>query len=194
MVQREQLRNKVFLGMLFLFMFACREKEQIFLRDVNESNSTHWYSGGLLYLDSIPFSGSLFLLYPNTNDTFSLKKFSKGKEHGHWQQFYEDGSVKSSRYYYYGQKTGYYKAWWQNGSKQLEYHFINDLYHGTCVEWNPEGNLVKEMNYVEGHEEGSQKVWYDNGKIKSNYIIKNGRRYGLLGTKNCSNVSDSILP
>ena len=25
-----------------------------------------------------------------------------------------------------------------------------------------------------------------------NYVIKNNRRYGLLGTKNCINVSDSI--
>ena len=28
---------------------------------------------------------------------------------------------------------------------------------------------------------------------KSNYFIKNDRRYGLLGTKNCENVSDSIF-
>lgn len=193
MVAQELLRNKVFLGMLFLLL-SCRENEQIFLRDVNESNSTHWYSGGFLYMDSIPFSGSLFQLYPNTKDTASIKKFRKGKEHGEWKQFYQDGSLKSSRYYYYGDKVGYYYAWWPNGVKQLAYHFINDLYHGKCLEWNPEGNLIKEMHYVEGHEEGSQKVWYDNGKIKSNYIIKQGRRYGLLGTKNCSNVSDSIIP
>jgi antitoxin component YwqK of YwqJK toxin-antitoxin module len=49
------------------------------------------------------------------------------------------------------------------------------------------------LNYQKGHEEGEQKWWYDNGKIKANYIIKDGRRYGLLGTKNCINVSDSIF-
>ena len=37
-----------------------------------------------------------------------------------------------------------------------------------------------------------QQFWYNDGEIKSNYIIKNKRRYGLLGTKNCVNVSNSI--
>jgi antitoxin component YwqK of YwqJK toxin-antitoxin module len=49
------------------------------------------------------------------------------------------------------------------------------------------------MNYKKGHEDGQQQWWYDNGKIKANYIIKNGRRYGLRGTKKCINVSDSIF-
>jgi antitoxin component YwqK of YwqJK toxin-antitoxin module len=53
--------------------------------------------------------------------------------------------------------------------------------------------LVKQMNYLKGHEEGPQKWWYDNGKIKANYIIQDGRRFGLLGTKNCINVTDSIF-
>ena len=47
------------------------------------------------------------------------------------------------------------------------------------------------MNYYNGKEQGSQKVWYNNGKIKSNYVVKDGRRYGLLGTKNCTNVKDT---
>jgi hypothetical protein len=38
-----------------------------------------------------------------------------------------------------------------------------------------------------------QTWWYDNGKVKSNYRIIEGRRFGLLGTKNCINVSDSIF-
>jgi len=58
---------------------------------------------------------------------------------------------------------------------------------------NPEGKLISYHNFKNGYEEGSQKVWYDNGKIKSNYTIKNGRRYGLLGTKNCINVKDSVF-
>lgn len=52
---------------------------------------------------------------------------------------------------------------------------------------------MKEMNYKKGFEEGSQKMFYDNGKVKVNYIMINGRRYGLLGTKNCVNVSDSVF-
>jgi antitoxin component YwqK of YwqJK toxin-antitoxin module len=49
------------------------------------------------------------------------------------------------------------------------------------------------MNYVMGHESGAQQQFYTDGKIKANYTIIDGRRYGLLGTKNCVNVSDSIF-
>jgi len=75
----------------------------------------------------------------------------------------------------------------------LTYQFEDDEYEGTCREWNESGRLITEMNYHRGYESGSQKVWYDNGKIKSNYVMESGRRYGLLGTKNCVNVSDSIF-
>ena len=55
------------------------------------------------------------------------------------------------------------------------------------------GLLIEEGNFKEGYEFGVQKTWYLNGKVKSNYIIKNNRRYGLLGTKNCVNVSNETL-
>ena len=96
------------------------------------------------------------------------------------------------RYYVQGVKTGTLKRYWSNGKIQAIYFFANGEYQGTCREWNPEGKLVREMNYERGHESGSQKQWYDDGSIRSNYIIRNDRRYGLLGTKNCINVSDSV--
>ena len=37
------------------------------------------------------------------------------------------------------------------------------------------------------------KYFYNNGKVRSNYLVINGKRYGLLGTKNCVNVKDSIF-
>ena len=53
--------------------------------------------------------------------------------------------------------------------------------------------MIEEFNYKNGQQHGSQKVWYLNGKIKSNYVIKDNRRYGLLGTKNCRNVSEEVF-
>jgi antitoxin component YwqK of YwqJK toxin-antitoxin module len=48
------------------------------------------------------------------------------------------------------------------------------------------------MNYEAGIEVGQQRQWYDDGSVRSNYVMKNGRRFGLLGTKNCINVKDSL--
>ena len=62
--------------------------------------------------------------------------------------------------------------------------------YGVAIIYKKE---IEEFNYKMGREFGSQKVWYLDGKIKSNYIIKNNRRYGLLGTKNCTNVSEEVF-
>ena len=71
--------------------------------------------------------------------------------------------------------------------------FKDGEYDGTNRIWTKDGHLIEEFNYKMGQEFGSQKVWYLDGKIKSNYIIKNNRRYGLLGTKNCTNVSEEVF-
>lgn len=84
-------------------------------------------------------------------------------------------------------------AWWENGNKKISYLFDNDEYNGICREWNAEGKLIREMSYKKGYEDGPQKMFYDNGKIRSNYVIIKGRRYGLLGTKNCINISDNVF-
>ena len=88
---------------------------------------------------------------------------------------------------------GTYAAWWRDGKQRLLYHFANGEYEGVCRDWNDKGLLIAEMNYKEGHEEGPQKQYYNNGKVRANYTIKDGRRYGLLGTKNCVNVTDSVF-
>jgi hypothetical protein len=30
-------------------------------------------------------------------------------------------------------------------------------------------------------------MWWENGLIRANYVVKNGRRYGLIGLKLCVN-------
>ena len=45
-----------------------------------------------------------------------------------------------------------------------------------------EGILIKEMNYEKGYESGPQKCGMTT-ENQINYIVKDGRRYGLLGTK-----------
>jgi hypothetical protein len=148
---------------------------------------------GSMYFNRQPFSGLLFTLFAGTKDTAEISAWSQGKEHGEWKKFYKAGRSQSNRTFENGKKTGVLITWWPDGTKQMHYLFHNDEYDGTCREWNEQGKLVKEMNYKMGHEEGSQRSWYDNGSTRANYVIKNGRRFGLLGTKNCMNVSDSIF-
>jgi antitoxin component YwqK of YwqJK toxin-antitoxin module len=51
---------------------------------------------------------------------------------------------------------------------------------------------IKDFNYKKGYENGSQRMWWSDGKIRANYVIKNGKKYGLLGYKICVNPYDSV--
>ena len=146
-----------------------------------------------MYLEEEPLTRTVYSLYPGTKDTASISIYHQGREDGKWRKYYANGQLKEERTYHNGKKTGVYAAWWDNARKQLEYHFDNDEYDGTCREWNYDGRLIKEMHYEKGHEQGSQKMYYDNGKVRANYMIIDGKRYGLLGTKNCVNVTDSVF-
>ncbi len=147
---------------------------------------------GVLQIQGIPFSGEIFGMQENNIDTAFISHYLNGLEDGEWKKFYVGGRLHEQRFYAHGKKVGNLKTWWDNGRLQMHYTFEKDEYEGACREWNPQGVLVRELNYHHGHEEGTQRQWYDNGTVRSNYIIKNGRRFGLLGTKNCVNVADSI--
>lgn len=160
---------------------------------LNQQDTRLHTENGVVYLDKKPFSGTLFSLWPGSSDTIDLATYRDGRAHGIWRQFYPGGKRRQQRVFEQGKKTGDYVAWWPNGQQQLHYHFADGEYEGTCREWNETGRLIQEMNYRNGHEEGSQKLFYNNGKVRANYVIIKGRRYGLLGTKNCVNISDSIF-
>ena len=115
-----------------------------------------------------------------------------GLEEGEWRKYYSNGTLMQQRFYEHGIKIGVLKAWWDNGKLQAVYRFKNGEYDGTCFEWNKMGAITKKMHYSLGYEEGEQRQWYDDGSVRSNYFVQKGRRFGLLGTKNCVNVKDSI--
>ncbi len=155
-------------------------------KDLKTSNNT-------LYKNNALFEGMVYELFPTSTDTASIESYLQGKLHGRTSKWYPNGQLKESRMYANGRKQGKQVAYWQNGLKRFEFMAVQDAYEGELREWNVAGNLIHLATFENGQEEGTQKMWYDNGKIRANYVMVKGRRYGLLGTKNCENVSDSIF-
>ncbi len=186
MAQQAQFLISIFL----IFLCSCQSKEHKYIiADVNslsEKNGIVYQQNGTL------FSGIAYLLN-EAKDTVFTYSYKDGKEDGIWKKFYKNGKLEEERMFKEGKKTGQLLAYYPNGKKHLIYNFKDGEYHGTCSEWSDAGVLTKEMHYNMGKEEGRQKIFYDNGKVKSNYQVIDGRQYGLIGTKNCINVSDSIF-
>jgi antitoxin component YwqK of YwqJK toxin-antitoxin module len=190
MVQQVRLLSSVF---ILVLIGACSNDSQTIYKQYNHASIKPVISGGILVWKEQPFTGIIYSLDSVSKDTLEIVCFKEGREEGERKQFYAGEQLKEKRYFKDGKKVGLLASWWPNGNRKWEYHFKDGEYEGVCKEWNPAGLLVKQMNYVNGHEEGLQQFYYDNGKVKANYRMIGGRRYGLLGTKNCVNVSDSIF-
>ncbi|GGZ31027.1 hypothetical protein GCM10007049_24980 [Echinicola pacifica] len=148
---------------------------------------------GLTLKDGSKFTGLAYELFPESTDTVLVETYVNGLKEGKSKKWYHANQLMEVRNYLAGKKNGEQIAYYQNGNKRFHFTATDDAYDGEMKEWNESGNLIHLAHFKDGQEEGVQKLWYDNGKIRANYVIIEGKRYGLLGTKNCTNVSDSVF-
>lgn len=146
---------------------------------------------GITSIDGEAANGILFFRNA-AGDTIRKTEYVNGKENGESTAWYDNGRVSETRKYVDGRKEGAHFGWYSNGTPKFIYHFGKDVYEGEYIEWYPNGQLYRKQHFSEGHENGLQQAWFPGGQIKSNYIIKNNKRYGLYGTQNCVNVADSV--
>ena len=194
--------NRLFLFLVSIVLYACTWgiKKSDAIKNYNQVPIVYVLATDSLFTnkqDTVlykgeKFSGILYQLY-QADDTMFIIPFLNGLQQGIAKKWYPQKQLAEEREYSKGKKAGIHKGWWENGKQKFMFDVSDDEYTGEFKEWNRDGFLVKIFNYKNGQEEGSQQWYYDNGKIKSNYVIIAGRRYGLLGTKNCVNVSDSIF-
>ncbi len=50
----------------------------------------------------------------------------------------------------------------------------------------------RKLSYAMGHESGLQQLWQSDGALYANYIVREGRKYGLTGTKECANIYSDV--
>jgi len=191
-----------FLVLVLLSIAACSTKEteivgikqpkKVPLVYQDASNPAFEMHQDTLYFNQKKFSGIQYALY-KLGDTAFVIPYLNGLEEGITKKWYPNKQLAEERLYVAGKKEGIHTGWWENGKKKFEFAVSNDTYTNDFKEWTSTGLLVKHFHYKDGQENGSQKLWYDTGKIRANYVILNCKRYGLLGTKNCKNVSDSIF-
>ena len=192
MARRVQLPSKwLMLVVLFASCFNKRNASEV--KWYNEADINLQNIAGIRQLNGNAFTGVVYSLAQNKKDTIAVASFVNGLEDGEWRSYYSNGQLKERRYFAGGKKTGVFEGWWPNGRKRLLYHFKDGEYDGSCIDWDHNGLLLSSMNYKDGYEYGLQQQFYESGKVRANYMMINGRRYGLLGTKNCVNVSDSIF-
>lgn len=147
------------------------------------------FNNGVLWYGNLPFSGVLAESYPNGR-LKAKTEYQHGKKHGAERMWYPTGELYWRRNYQNGEKDGVHQGWWPNGQKKFLYHFVNGRYDGDAQEWYANGQLAKSQHFALGVEAGEQKAWRENGKLYVNYVMKNGKRYGLFNSRLCYKVKD----
>ena len=187
------------------FFYSCAQKQQdmkisvpevkiaktvppVFKTATDNNFSKHQDT---VYYNNQFFTGYRFSLYPN-GDTAILQSYFNGVEEGTQRKWYPNRQLQEERFYINGKKEGLHKGWWPDRKEKFFFTAYNDKNEGEFKEWYASGLLQKYFHYTNGQEEGSQRLWWDNGSVRANYVIREGKKYGLIGLKTCINPYDSV--
>ena len=141
---------------------------------------------GVLYYKEALFTGKLSDRW-NGNTIRMEQEYNLGRQQGREVLYYENGRPEAERWFTKGEKDSVHLGWWPNGNKKFEYHFSMGNYNGPFREWYEDGKMLQELIYANGTEL-SAKGWRRNGKLYMNYIVKDGRRYGMANANLCYTV------
>lgn len=180
-----------FCTILFL-LCSCRSQNNKIISaayQTYESTDTglHW-KNGYWYKSGDLVTGKIIEHYLDSGIK-TIINYKQGKEDGWKKCYYPGGTLAEQRYYINGEKDSLHSGWWPNGNKRFEYHFANGVYDGDYLEWYQSGKRLKYIHYTKGIED-SAKGWRENGKLYMNFIVRNGRRYGIENSNLCYTIKN----
>lgn len=179
--------KRIFYIVFCVLLFGSCKSEPLVIDQTDEAIQVQ--KGVVCYKNS-PFSGSLVSYYEVGDQKRFIKIYHKGKLHGKEYYWFSNGKLASERSYSHGIKTGKHIGFWPNETLKFEYYFnTKGEHHGEANEWFTNGVPLRSFHYVNGKEEGSQKMFKPDGSLRSNYVVRNGERFGLIGLKKCDAVS-----
>ena len=147
--------------------------------------------GATLVLDDEPLTARLEAR-DASGALVALTHYVDGRRHGMAYRWFENGRLHSSRCFDRGTKQGLQIGYWPNGELRFRYVAESGVYAGTYASWHENGQQGALRHFVAGRESGAQKTWDRSGTLLSNYVVRDGRRYGLLDSKPCFTVDEGV--
>lgn len=189
--------KKTFFILAIFILTSCtnkistKQEDKISIPSITleSSDTSLHFKNGFWFLNEKLFSGYVIERF-TSNNIHQTTAYFNGKEEGQQLTYFEDNNLAEKRFYHHGEKDSTHKGWWPNGNKRFEYHFKDGAYNGDYKEWYETGELLKQIHYTNGNDD-SGKGWRQNGKLYMNFVVKNGRRYGLNNSNLCYTVKNS---
>lgn len=119
------------------------------------------------------------------NEQYCLvEKDGKEVKHGVFREFHPNGNRKTLGEFSYGNKTGTWTAWADNGTKVLEEGYLNGLRQGPVQKWYVNGQIAYEGHFEDDKPVGERLEWYMNGSkmARTVYTRKGENIHALRST------------
>ena len=98
--------------------------------------------------------------------------------HGRETTYYPDGTLKSERDFWEGQKQGRWASYYPDGSQETELRYREGQPFGTWTRWYENGKKRSEVTYAEGDELPEATFWHENGQMSARGLSNGGKRQG----------------
>ncbi len=158
---------------------------------VREDHPALHTENGLLTLNGQPFTGEVLGRWPG-GAPHTRTGYDAGQRHGIALAWHPGGELAEVRFYTHGGKSGIHRGWHPNGRRSFQLVFNDSgVYHGIIRRWYDSGRPEALFHYENGYEQGLQQGWRENGDPYANFVMKDGRRYGLFNPKLCFGLDEN---
>lgn len=107
--------------------------------------------------------------------------YTRGKRDGAYVVYTPTGDVLSEGQYKAGQLDGLQKIQMEDGSR-TEIPYVNGNREGIEKSWYPDGAIAVEAPWVNGEQEGSVTYYFETGAVHSSIPFYNGKKEGVHKT------------
>ena len=128
---------------------------------------------GLYYkkFSNIPFTGQI--------SGEQVGQLKKGKKHGEWTNYYEDGQLNKLANFDNGIADGVWETYYKNGQVKSKQILKDGLVTGTLKEFHENGQLSYSAEYNQrGKKHGAVIGYYDSGQLRFIGTHENGEMSG----------------
>ena len=179
---------------------SCTQKSETFVEKENNTKQIIAYDGdlqnrnnGKFYLKGTTnlFTGIEILHYADGTIKQQLP-LTNGVAQGTRMRWHSNGVMESIGSYSNAMRTGYWRTWNSDGSKNKEGTFVKGKPEGEQIFWHTNGLKSVVWNFSSGHPNGLMRSFYDNGRKKQEGVYTNNLKHGKWKNWNKSGQLNKI--
>ena len=125
-----------------------------------------------------PYTGRVFWLHEGTQVVSGEYSLRRGRRHGLWTKWHENGQKSAEGEYRDGEKIGRWTGWHENGQRKLQGEFRDGKQHGLWTFWHENGQKKDEGEWQDGKRQGLFTFWHENGQKESEGEFRDDKEHG----------------